>query len=123
MTTRILAGCVVLALANGCAAPSPKVEKGGDFRSEYTAEQLATCEVPIKSGLVLSPRERCWLARLKERCDPNDQCLAACIAQGAGRNIGGQCWHLCFAYTDKVWTEPDNWAECGSLSRDVEGTV
>jgi hypothetical protein len=109
---RGLAIAATIVLVAGCTTNTRTTSSSADFRAAYTTKQLETCDISVKPGIVLSVGKRCQLDQLKSRCHVDDRCLASCIAQGAGKNIGGGCWHLCFAYRNEKWIEPDGWEDC-----------
>ena len=45
----------------------------------------------------LTEAERCEVELLNDlqRKKDGDRCLIDCIERGAGRNVGGGCWHAC----------------------------
>jgi hypothetical protein len=59
------------------------------------------------------------IGALRDRKTPEDDCLADCFERGAGRRVGGGCYHLCFAYRrDRnigTWRRPDRWEACRQL--------
>lgn len=48
------------------------------------------------------PNEVCQLRAARSRCHPLDACLLQCMDVGGGENVGGGCWHVCYAYHDDV---------------------
>ncbi len=83
------------------------------------------CDIPVHKEVQLTTEERCVLELHKKRCDEHDVCIVDCITNGKGLvrladggvgNIGGGCWHVCFAYTEIEWTTPEGFEEC-SLSK------
>lgn len=53
----------------------------------------------------LSPSDYCAVEVLRARGLEGDVCLADCIERGGGKNIGGGCHHVCFAYSTLEWPE------------------
>src|SRR5262245_256001 len=70
----------------------------------------------------LTKFDHCMINALRERDTPEDDCLADCFERGTGRDIGGGCYHVCFAYREDRsignWKEPEAWLACEVL-RDV----
>jgi len=83
------------------------------------------CDIPLAEGVKLSALEEGWVERIKARCGEHDACLVDCFANSKHRVwsdsgfsemiIGGGCWHVCFAYSDIEWQEPEGWNECEGL--------
>ena len=55
-------------------------------------------QTPVPSDTGLSARVRCHIAALTAAKDPQVSCMMECIRKRHGVNIGGGCWHVCYAY-------------------------
>jgi len=71
-----------------------------------------TCEYSIPDSIILTPQERCFIDVHTKRCTSDDQCIVTCLASGTARDIGGGCWHMCFAYRAKMWSNPPGMDAC-----------
>ena len=58
----------------------------------------AYAQTPGPPDTALSPRARCHIAALTAARDPQVSCMTQCIRTRQGVNIGGGCWHVCYAY-------------------------
>jgi len=80
-----------------------------------------------KPGVVLSPREACWVSLLKSRCNVRDVCILKCLLSGEAKNTGGGCFHTCGnIYTSvggKLIACPNSpvpgWKQCEHVSNAV----
>ncbi len=96
------------ALAVGCRGarhPAPSA------RDTARAEAAS-----LRDSVALTPYERCALRAYQERNDRGDDCMIRCLARGAGRNIGGGCWHICYAYTGRPMILPPGLDRCRTLA-------
>tara|TARA_R110000868_G_scaffold294140_1_gene554675 strand:- start:122 stop:436 length:315 start_codon:yes stop_codon:yes gene_type:complete len=64
----------------------------------------------------LSEVEKCVIALHHERGLEGDKCIVDCMINGEGRNVGGGCYHMCFAYSDIEWHELPETEKCYSDS-------
>jgi len=89
---RIVAPILALAIVASCARPRAD--------EEWAHASAVTIPVVVEDSTTegLSPRAVCYVNALREAGDPGANCMAGCIRQRAGVNIGGGCWHLCYAY-------------------------
>ena len=60
----------------------------------------------------LSSEEQCLVDLHRERGLEGDKCIADCLEHGGGENVGGGCWHVCFAYTGLEWVEMPKMDSC-----------
>ncbi len=115
--------CVRLILAAGLIAfvgacrGGPEVEAAGSNVSQPEPDTTC-CEVAATAKL--SPYERCVFDAYRQRCRTGaereqDLCILRCLAKGPP-NIGGGCWHVCFAYKGTPWTVPPAAEACDSLA-------
>src|SRR5688572_6317905 len=89
--------CILITLmgaaALACGAGTRPVERAGADTSGATVHL---------SGLdadSLTPRQRCAIDIFEKERLPGAACMIECIRDGSGVDIGGGCWHLCYAYT------------------------
>ena len=93
----------------GCG-PSPRDSVRGASDSTLAAHSAAlpeslnlatapACVAMAVPKVQLTTYERCALRAFAARCTRGDECMVRCFASGDGRNIGGGCWHVCYAYT------------------------
>ena len=69
----------------------------------------------MRDSVELTTEKRCVVDASRQRCNKDDQCIIRCLLTGSGRNIGGGCWHRCFAYTGIRWTSPPGMEACDVL--------
>lgn len=60
----------------------------------------------------LTPRQRCVIAEFERNDLPGRACMVECIKDGSGYNIGGGCWHICYAYTNVPMPRPGRFDHC-----------
>jgi hypothetical protein len=111
----IYATLVAFAVGIACSGPPPSERKAAESApvsgSRPAVESLApapkpACAAMAQPRVALTPYERCALRAYAARCAPADSCVIRCLASGNARNIGGGCWHVCYAYTDVPMTPP-----------------
>jgi hypothetical protein len=88
---------------------------------QRTAERSAT-PAPSSPALVqspvpvgtdsLTPRQACVIAEFERNDLPGRACMIQCIKDGSGYDIGGGCWHLCYAYTGVPMPRPERFDHC-----------
>lgn len=89
-----------------------------------------TCRYAATAGLELTAAEKCWIGVLATHCSTGNDCIAACLATGSGRRVGGGCWHQCWHHpgfhpTERVdgkervvpWQPPADAQACRRLGR------
>jgi len=71
-------------------------------KEEISDSDANLCDIPIASYVQLTPYDECVIELYKKRCNKGqgDDCIVRCLAKGGGKNIGGGCWHICFAYQE-----------------------
>src|SRR3954447_12264190 len=79
------------------------------------------CSTPLRAGVVLSPREQCWVDLLSSRCNVYDKCIVDCLKDGRGKDVGGGCWHSCaYVFSGGVQCPAappvPGWERCDTLS-------
>ena len=126
-TWRILTYSAVagfLAVGCGPSARDPAHDAPGSttaVQAAPAAESLGLAAKPACVGLAqpkiqLTTYERCALRAFAARCTPDDACMIRCLTSGQGRNIGGGCWHVCYAYTGVPMTPlPPGQEACEAL--------
>lgn len=60
----------------------------------------------------LTSRQRCVIAEFERHDLPGRACMIKCIKDGSGYNIGGGCWHMCYAYTGVPMPRPERFDHC-----------
>src|SRR5918912_973554 len=112
----IVAGLV--ACASACRSNPPASQAGP--RPSLAAVGCDSCRVTPKPGRPSSAADRCLMTVVSTRCASGDRCLTRCLAghmdftidqDGHSRvlradEVGGGCWHVCFAYTGMKWSPP-----------------
>jgi hypothetical protein len=121
---RILAMTPVL-LYLSCASQHPSQVARGAAATTHEVNACTPCDIPLANGVVLSPREQCWLSLIKQRCGLGDECLVDCFSNAKHRvrvdgrldehPIGGGCWHVCQSEGRRTWVEPVGWSDCSAL--------
>jgi hypothetical protein len=106
----------LLAFAGACVGRA-EVGAGGSAASQAEPDTTC-CEVAVTAKL--SPQDRCVFDAYRQRCRTGtereqDLCILRCLAKGPP-NIGGGCWHACFAYTGTPWTTPPAAEACDTLA-------
>jgi hypothetical protein len=93
--------------------------------NEWAVAGGPACDIdPLPSvARTMSPRQRCVYNAHRARCAYEDVCLLQCLYDDSGRDIGGGCWHTCFAYSGVRYTEPPAVASCNALSDSVPPMV
>jgi hypothetical protein len=118
----VAVGAAVLAM--NCSTHEPAHIYMGVRSPTYAPDSRHPCDIPIAAGVVLTPREECWLKLIRDRCGPRDSCLADCFANAKDRErtgdqlsepILGGCWHVCLSFSSTEWKEPEGWKQCQSL--------
>ena len=92
---------------------------------EWAVAGGPACDIdPLPSvARQMSPRDRCVYNAHRARCAYEDVCLLQCLSDDSGRDIGGGCWHVCFAYSGVRYTEPPAVHSCNALSDSVQLVV
>jgi len=122
MRHRYLSVLLVCSLLGCAASPAPQTQASIDPKQvERRCASLSDCSsLPAPAG-VLSLRERCELALLRQRCTSKDRCIAHCILTGIGKQQGGGCFHECGHSYVRVqeqlvecpaWQPPPGWESC-----------
>lgn len=94
------------------ASPGTKPPTPVTYTCSYTPAQLASA----------SPQDACMIQVLSKRCNAKDSCLVSCLANGAGKNFGGGCYHICNGRDARPpWTAPDPPKAAGCVSKRVDG--
>ena len=103
--------CVAIAMTSIALACTAHREGTADPAADETTGRLPA---PI-----LTTYDHCMIDALRKRKTAEDDCLAECFERGTGRNVGGGCYHICFAYRDDrdlgAWTQPEAWQACEVL--------
>ena len=130
VSTTVLGLCVSL-LAAGCPGSEVPQPPLGVSSPTQALDPDRPCDIRPAEGVRLSPREKCWVERIRERCGEGDACLADCLANSKHRpryesgftdtTIGGGCWHLCFEPSGLEWEAPEAWEECAGLDWHLPG--
>lgn len=60
----------------------------------------------------LTPRQRCVIGIFEKKQLPGAACMIECIKEGSGVDIGGGCWHICYAYTAVPMPNPARFDHC-----------
>lgn len=112
-------------LLSACETPEVPEYQIGALEPTQASDPSQPCVIPLASGVRLTPLEQCQVERIARRCGEHDPCLVACFANSMHRvradagfsemTIGGGCWHVCFAYRDVEWQEPEGWEDCDGL--------
>jgi len=125
--------CLVYALVTlasitfeACATGSRRHINEAQAQKQCTEPGTCATLTP-KPGVVLSPREKCWVSLLKSRCNAHDHCILKCLLNGEARNFGGGCSHPCGHIYTSVGGEliacPNSpvpgWEQCEHLSNVV----
>ena len=109
MISRTTSLLIALVVTVGCGPATRDPGQGGEgstaaARAAPAADSLALAPKPACAAMAapkvqLTTYERCALRAFAARCAPDDTCMIRCLASGDGRNIGGGCWHRCYAYS------------------------
>ena len=71
------------------------------------------CEVAARNHVILKSGDRCILDVYLARCHWKDICYVDCFSRGVARNLGGGCFHSCYAYSEEGGlTPPEGYADC-----------
>ena len=117
--------CLVVQLACGESTRDPAGGAQSSTSAVHTARTADSLTLPPKRACVgmavpkvqLTTYERCALRAFAARCTSEDSCMIRCLASGVGRNVGGGCWHLCYAYTGvAMYPLPPGQEVCEALS-------
>ncbi len=80
---------------------------------EAASDKTSECSFQPPQGLSYKEEDLCLYRLVEQRCVEGDQCLLDCWANKDGENVGGGCWHICFAYTGRELTGlPDGAESC-----------
>ncbi|MBB4638333.1 hypothetical protein [Longimicrobium terrae] len=71
------------------------VTRGDTIGCSRAPKPVASCDVALPPGTIVSAEAAATLARSRKRCSAGDRCFIGCLASGAGMNVEGGCWHLC----------------------------
>jgi len=85
---------ILLAAALVTAACAPRPRPAASPTPGATQARLDS--VALASA---SPRARCYVRVFQTQWASGSSCMTSCILGGLGRNIGGGCWHICYAYS------------------------
>ncbi|MBW3569508.1 MAG: hypothetical protein KY467_00240 [Gemmatimonadetes bacterium] len=112
-------GLAAIIAASGACGARPEVQAPASAAT--VSSDSSCCDVAVHDTVTLSKQDRCIFDAYRRRCQTGversqDLCILRCLANGQP-NIGGGCWHACFAYRNVQWTVPAGVKLCESLRR------
>lgn len=72
------------------------------------------CSVSAAQLALVSAQDTCVIKAIAPRCNEGDACHVRCLADGAAKDIGGGCYHVCARYglRGTPWEAPPEAAAC-----------
>lgn len=127
----LVAACTPQPDSRNAASPAPTQAVKAPQSMTFTpppsfnpeSHRFSHCHSSPPPDVSLTTAELCQIELLSARCNPADDCLVACIASAENREVGGGCWHTCFAVVHELgaWQAPDDLAQCNDPEAVADG--